>query len=569
MSIKLQKTLFVIWLLVIFIAATLIWYSPVLFKGYPATHIDAEGNITIARNYSQYEFFGSESDLNVVVAPSLVKSLAKETLLGNKITIFSYSIIFNIFGQLNWDKLVVVAIIIQALALVFFNITIFYLFGFKESILFSFIYILMPVIWKTVYIVGAYEFAILFFSIFTVLFFCFRNYKYGWPFLILAGCFLSFSGLAREAMFLSFPVILIWLWFSKKLKEILLIFIPVVLLLVAFWLPSFLKGENDYLKLFVVATNNEKKHSDFQIYGHLYPDPYTYYFDNQSILNSTPDNISNSGWLYSIGLLKSKANLGIEQVNIFERLIVGTTNLARQISKFLALEDIGGPLIFILMLMGLYQLKNKNKEVYYLFISLMVFIPLLLSYVVLGRRSHLVDFGWVIASLVALGLVSLETLFKNYYQITKHFKLLYCFVIILVFYNLILTDHVYWGNSYDNTKYLEIKYSADKIISYSTTIKDEEVIAVGEREFHPSLNYLTGKSIVIFDPGTIYKLIDKKELTKAFNIFGIKYIIGYDQELSELIMKNSDVINISNWPDKRDLQVPLNYNKSWLLNLIK
>jgi len=189
--------------------------------------------------------------------------------------------------------------------------------------------------------------------------------------------------------------------------------------------------------------------------------------------------------------------------------------------------------------------------------------------VVLGRRSHLVDFGWVIASLVALGLVSLETLFKNYYQITKHFKLLYCFVIILVFYNLILTDHVYWGNSYDNTKYLEIKYSADKIISYSTTIKDEEVIAVGEREFHPSLNYLTGKSIVIFDPGTIYKLIDKKELTKAFNIFGIKYIIGYDQELSELIMKNSDVINISNWPDKRDLQVPLNYNKSWLLNLIK
>ena len=124
MSIKLQKTLFVIWLLVIFIAATLIWYSPVLFKGYPATHIDAEGNITIARNYSQYEFFGSESDLNVVVAPSLVKSLAKETLLGNKITIFSYSIIFNIFGQLNWDKLVVVAIIIQALALVFFNITV-------------------------------------------------------------------------------------------------------------------------------------------------------------------------------------------------------------------------------------------------------------------------------------------------------------------------------------------------------------------------------------------------------------------------------------------------------------
>lgn len=572
MPIKFQKIYFVSWLFFIFIFAILFWYSPVLFKGYPAQSIDSEGNLTAARNYASHQIFGSESDLNVVVAPSLVKSNVVETLLGNKLTIFSYAGIFKVFGPLDWDKIILLVIIIHALALVFFNITIFYLFGFRESILFSFVYILLPINWQTVYFVGTYEFAILFFSIFTVLFFCFRNYKYRQPFLILSGLFLALSGLSREAMFLSFPVIFLWLWFNKKRKDILLIFVPLVLVLAIFWLPSFLKGDNEYLKLFVSSSNDSKKqHSDLQYYGHLYPDPYTYYFNNESILNPLQETINNnnSGWFYRIGMLKAGANMGIRSVNIIERFMVGTANFSRQISKFLSLEDIGGPFIFILMLLGLYQLKNKNREVYFLFISLMIVIPLLLSYVVLGRRSHLMDFGWIIASLVSLGLVSLYPLLKNYYQINKHLKLFYGFIIILVFYSLILANHVYWGNSYDSTKYMEIRYLANQVNISSKTINDNDVIAVSERGMHPSLNYLTNKSVVFFQPNTIYKLIEKGELQKAFDTFGVKYIIGYSSNLSDLIIKNSKVINISNWPAKSDLQNPLSYNKSWLLNLIK
>lgn len=571
MSIKSQRIVFMIWLLVIFTAASFIWYSPVLFKGYPAQNIDSEGVITIARNYSQYGVLGYENDLNVVLAPNLVKASANPTSLGNKLTIFSYATIFKLFGQLDWDKVVIAAIIIHALALMFFNITIFYLFGLEVSIIFSLIYIFLPINWQTVYFVGSYEFALLFFSFFTVLFFCFRNYKSKWPFLILAGIFLALSGLAREAMFLSFPVILLWLWFNKKTKEIFLIFIPVILLLVVFWLPNFLNGSSDYFKLFVTTQTKEKSHSDFHFYSHIYPDPYTYYFDNQSILNPTPDNINsaNSGWLYNIGRLKSEANLGIAQVNIFERLMVGTTNLARQISKYLSLEDVGGPLIFLIMILGLYQLKNKSREIYFLFISLLIGIPLILSYVVLGRRSHIMDLGWVIASLIALALVSLKPLLKNYYQLFKSANLLYWLIIALVFYNLILANHVYWGRAYDSTKYLEIKYLANQVNNYPTKIDDSDVIAVADYGLHPALNYLSNKSVILFNPVTIAKLINNNGLQKAFDDFGVKYIVGYDQELSESIIKNSSVINISNWPALKDLQSPLNYNKSWLLNLIK
>lgn len=572
MIIKFPKLIFSSWLFFIFAIAILFWYSPVLFKGYPAQSIDSEGNLTAARNYAQSGVFGSESDLNVVVAPSLAQSQVAQTLLGNKLTIFSYAGIFKALGQLDWDKIILLVIIIHALALVFFSITIFYLFGLKEAIIFSIIYILLPINWQTVYFIGTYEFAILFFSIFTVLFFCFRNHKYKVPFLILSGLFLALAGLAREAMFLSFPVIFLWLLANKKKKDILLVFIPLIIVLAVSWAPDFLRGNNEYLKLFVSTNDtNKNQHSDFQYYGHLFPDPYTYYFNKESVLKPLQENIDsdNSSWFYRIGMLKAGANMGIRSVNIIERFIVGTTNFSRQISKFLSLEDIGGPFIFILMLLGLYQLKNKNREIYFLFISLMIAIPLLLSYVVLGRRSHLMDFSWIIAGLVSLGLTSLYPLFKNYYQFNKHLKLFYCFIIILVFYSLILANHVYLGQAYDSTKYMEIRYLADKINTVSRSINDSEVIAVSERGMHPAINYLTNKSVVFFSPNTIAKLIKEGGLQKAFEAFGVKYVIGYDQDLSELITENSQVKNISIWPEKSDLQAPLSYNKSWLLNLVK
>ena len=132
-----------------------------------------------------------------------------------------------------------------------------------------------------------------------------------------------------------------------------------------------------------------------------------------------------------------------------------------------------------------------------------------------------------------------------------------------------MANHVYWGNAYDSTKYLEIKYLAEKVNSYPSEINDSDVIAVASYGLHPSLNYLSNKSVVLFNPITVANLINNGNLQKAFDDFGVKYIIGYNQELSQAIIKNSDVINISDWPEKYNLQIPLNYNKSWLLNLIK
>ena len=571
------KIKFFLWLIFVFALAILIWYSPVVFKGYSAQPVDFQGTAIMARNYVQHGVLGSEDDLNIVVAPSLVASKVNPTSLGNKLTIYGYAAIFKVLGQLTWGQMVLLAIAIQALSLVFFTITIFYLFGFRESIVFSLVYILLPVNWRMANTTTSYEFVLLFFSLFTVLFFCFKDRRIKWPFLILAGLFLGLSGLVKETMFLAFPVIFFWLWRNKKNRELFLIFVPVCLLLAAFWLPSFFNGTNEYLKLFI---KTETAHSDFQYYGHAYIDPYTYHFDRESVPNEIEESTSNpdSGWLYYVSRLKAGANMGLRQVDLVERLSVGTVNLVRQISKFMAIEDMGGPLIFLLMIFGFYHLKQRDKNIYSLFAIWLVVVPLLVSYVSLGVRNHLMDFSWVIAVLVALGLVGLGPLLKNYYQLGKKAKVFHILVILITLYSLVLADHVYWGRAYNNTQYLATKYLADKISNYlvinektedKIKIGDEEVIAVGHRMLHPGLNYMTEKSIVFFSPESINKLINNKQLQEGFDKFNIRYIVGYSEEVSNLIMKNSNVKNIANWPKPEEIEISSSYDKNWFLNVVK
>ena len=552
MSEKIKNLFFLAAILVAsFLLAITVWYSPIFFKGFSTQAVDSEGMITAARNYSQFGVLGLENNLNVVVAPSLVKSEANLTSVGNKLTIFCYAAVFKVLGQMPWEKVILIAMVLYALALIFFAATFFYLFGPEESIIFSLIYIFFPVNWQLSHFVGSYEFSLLFFSIFLFLFFYFSSRRTRWPFLILSGIFLGLSGLAREAMFLVFPTVFLWLWRNNKKKELIFIFIPVFLILILFWLPGFSSGNNNYLQLFTVV---DLTHSDLHYYGHTYPDPYVYHFDKDGA--SAAFNISasntNSGWLYYISRLKVGANMGLREVNFVERFYVGTVNLIRHISRFISIENMGGPFVFLLFILGLYQLKIKNKSLYLLFLGLIITITLLLSYLILAVRDHMMDFGWAVVASVALGLISIKELLKNYYQFYRY-RFIYIFIILITLYNLVLANHVYWGREYDNPQYLYTKYLAQKIIDYSPIITDREVIAVGDRELHPGLNYLTGKSIVFIDPNSINKMVSQKKLQEIFDKFNIRYIAGYSQEISGLIIGNSNAKNIANWPRLADI----------------
>jgi len=605
-SSRFQRLILLILLPAVFLIAAGFWYFPVFFKGSTAQPAEAE-NFILARNLVQTGVYGMEDNQNIVLASSLISQRAQPSTQGNKFTTWSYAALFKYIGLPDFNALIIIAIIIQALALVLFTAVVFYLLGWETAIVFSVVYILLPFNSQMVQTIGTYEFAMLYFSIFSVLFFIGGKSKGRYIFLPLAGVFLSLACLSREVMFLFPPVFLCWLIFRSKedatvvdsgifrflglfwlrlktiiarpgaciaksdLRDFGLIFIPFFIMLSIFWLPAIvgLRGNNDYFRVFVANQAQTADWSEFNFYGHFFPDPYTYYFNRQAVLDKFNSDIANRGLLESIDLIKVGANIGIRPISLAERILVGSNNLLAHLSRFVALEYIGGSLFFILLLLGIKDLSRRDRNLTNLFVGWLAFSIFIASYVVLASRDHLMDWGWTIALFISLGLMSLAKMISDSYIAKKFGWLTGVAIILLVIYGLIQANHVYWGRGYDNNVNLKIIYSAEQLRSRAGIIKPEEVVVVGNRALHPLLNYLTDVSTVYFSPETVKSLLEEQKLQSAFDAYSAKYIIGYDSELAQQISSSSQVTNIADWPQSGTAEAEASPVRMWLLNLIR
>jgi len=346
------------------------------------------------------------------------------------------------------------------------------------------------------------------------------------------------------------------------------IFIPFGILLAIFWLPNF--SYNTNLNLFTTQTSKELKSADYSFYGHIYPDPYTYHFEREEFINQLENKIDNNELVITkqLGEIKMLKNVGIREISFIERISAGIMLGTRHIFRFFSLEDIGGPFIFLLILLGVYSLKQKNKPLYQLLVYWIASAVFLLTFVVLAARNHLMDFNWAISLFITLGFFSLVKMIVNHFELkNKNIIFVYLIILFAVLYNLVLVNHIVWSHVYDNSSNL-------KISAYSEEIKkkgifDQDVIAVNLNSGSAlNLNYLTNKSIVVFVPASIKKLLEKNELSSVFDKFGVKYVLGYSNELTEEITNQAKVINIAN--NSLEPVVPeMSRNKGWLMNLIK
>ena len=167
----------------IFFLAISVWYSPILFKGYVLN--GAGLNTVLGRNMAETGIYGVENDLNVLLSSNLIENEAHVSSSGNKLTGVLYSEIFKIAGQLSENELLLLSITLHAFALTIFALTVLYLFGFKISVIFSLIYILLPFNWQLSYALGTYEFAFLFFSLFFLPYLFGLKQKHNYLYLIL------------------------------------------------------------------------------------------------------------------------------------------------------------------------------------------------------------------------------------------------------------------------------------------------------------------------------------------------------------------------------------------------
>ncbi len=569
-----EKLKFIILLAGVAVFAVSVWYAPTMFKGYSATV--SRGSLLLARNYFQEGIYGTENSLNIILAPSLVKEQAQNSIVGNKLTSVVLAQIFRITGLPEYNNLIFVSIAILVLTLIIFTIVVYYLFDFKIAALFSLVYVLLPFNWYyIVYNFGTYEICLLFFSLFSLLFFIGlkSEFKYRYFLIFLSGIFLALTGIAKEAMFTAAPAFFLYLLFRKEKKCLIYTFIPFIIIVSLFWLPEIFSGKDYYAQPLKADIEERTDFFDFFLYHHIFPDPYTYHFDRENFLNDLRLSVVSPdlGMFEEIEAIKVSATQAFKSPGLVGRLKVGTVNFLRHSFRFFAIEDIGGPFIFLLFIFGFLFLKREHSYLYWFFVFWIVFFLFFASYVYMGTRNHLMDFSWGIALVIALGLLFLINILSQYFRMGDNGKrIMGALLILLVLYNLVLSNHVLWGRIYDNEEYLAADTHVREIKKFK--IKDEEIIALSSPGIPGTqwekIAYQTEKSIVIFAPKTIEKLIEQKNLQPAFDKFNVKYVLGYSPELTKEILNNSRVENIAS--DNIEVSLPeTSQTKSWFLNLIR
>lgn len=566
---RLNKNLLIIFfLLAVFVLAIGVWYSPIIFKGYSASIISRE--IVLARNYYQSGVLANQNNLNVTLASSLIKSEGHSLVLSEYFGSLFYSKIFKITGIPDYNTLILISLILYALVLVLFTILTLRLFNLKVAIMFSLIYIFLPLGWGLTDSFGSYEFCLIFLALFFI--FYFMGVKGGEKskntiaafLFIFSGLFLALASLSKEIALVFAFVLFIFLVVKRLKFQLIYIFISFAILLMVFWLPSVLSGENRYLRLF---TSKAPEKSVFSVYTHVFPDPYTYYFEKEEFLNKIKN--QDLGLIENLQMKKDLVNYGFEGINLFKRVKVGFYILSHHLSRFFSLEEFGGPLITLLLILGFIYLKNKYKflyklSFYWIGISLFIF-----SFVTLVSRNHLMDFIWPIVLGITLGLFYILQIIEERFQIKNKKALILEIVVIgLILYHLLLANHVVLGRKYDRD-------FMPRSFTYAQEIKkldigDSDVIAIPE-DFPgqaDTLNYLTDKSFVVFKDSTLNKLLNEGKIKQAFEAFGVKYILGYSDDISNKILSQTEVVNIASNSLKIDFG-GVSENKSFFMNLVR
>lgn len=557
----------IIFLLAIFCISFGIWYSPVIFKGYAPYKMTEL--LPIARNLRQAGLFGLENERGVVLSSSLIKQEGEVSSVGNKLAAYLYAGIFKVTGVLSPEKLVIVSIILNSLALLIFSWIILALFGYKIAVPFSLIYLAMPNNWTSVYSLGTYEWPMLFISLFFLFFILGRGRHREFGYFFLAGIFLSLAGMAREAFFLLIPITAVFFWFNHSRKSFWYFLLACILILSIFYLPNFFKkdGGNFYWRMFSVQQDSGKL-ANYATYGHLYPDPYTYLYERNEYLSQYIEQADSTGFFDSLQRKKVLVNMGERAMGPGDRLKLGAILLAGHLGYFISFEEVGGPFILFFAILGLIYLREKDRPLYG-FIKYWIPLSLfLMSFVVMVSRSHLRDFSWLLPFLSALGLYYFSFLLEKQLNFSsKKALILYSSVILIFTYNLLLADHLSLAKLYDGVIVPELESYAGQI--KNSRLSNESVVAVNLNPRHQMvLNYLTDESLVAFTSKTIEKLIEERKIKEVFKEFRIVSILAYGDELSK---KMVDSANVANLNDSLALTAEKETSpfKSFILNLVK
>jgi 4-amino-4-deoxy-L-arabinose transferase-like glycosyltransferase len=523
-----KKKYIILIIVLIFIISVAVRYWPIYHKGFSFSF--ESDNLILARNLALTGEYKIDNEKNVILSSEIIKENGIVSAIGNKLTPILYAEIFKIFG---FDKNLplYVSLVLYGIVTALFFLIVLKLFNIWVALIFVFIDIFSPLVMQYAIRFGTYEWAVLFLAI-ALLIYLWKE-KPGIFKLIISGLFLALASLARNSfLILPFAFLVYDFIKNKSFKRVIIFILPVMVLWGIFLFPNVIEGgtiNNAYLSPQEITRD----------YMHIFPDPYTWHFERDAYIKEVT---GTTNYTYSEIL-----NYYGYPVSFKNKVLMYWASIVSYPKGLFAQTTIGGPfLVFFLILGGIY-LYEKKKDLLKLFVLWGGFLYLLLIINKSNHWGHFLSLQFPIFLMISLGVYWLIQFlrkqdWKNYYKYLLIFG-----IILVLFIHLIQSDKWMFHERYlysgaeDTLKLVKVIEGQKDEID-----KKNDVIAVGSPNSNAPaiINWYTDFSCVYFDPETVKKLLEKSKLQWAFEQFGITKIIGYDQDLTEEVIKatNADVI---------------------------
>ena len=541
-----------------------IWMIPVWLAGYPN---DIPTLLLSARNFWEGGVFSLTDALGRYLVPELLRTNGSISADGGRLS----AIIFGWIGSfvpytdlIGWS---LVTSILMALCLFPLWIAIRSFFDVRVAWITVVIFALMPIYWREAIFANNYQIALFF------LFISFASYgilrRRTLLAVAVAGLFFGLAVSAKDTFLVFVPwyvIATLWFCWPTWKKGLLIIAVFGLCSLVPYLAPYVgdirTLGYPMNQNLARVWPGGEKIENE--IYLHLYPDPYTYYFDRERFDRELLVRLQALSALERLQYQKILLNFDLAP-GIGTSLLNGAWLFVGSIPSYFQQDTMGGAFLWLFILPGIVLLWRKNKRFAIAILGLLISTELCIRFVLHFNREHLMDVGWALALFAGIGMANIaEGLTRSWKKITA--TMLITAIVLVVAAQLVQANRTRFARIYAKVLVQDTVASASALRALPESII---VASPWPSSRLTQLALLSDRSVVLFSEETIGRLLEKGILPEVFAQYEVTHIFGYPDVLARSMRRVMPSLQIIADPKVGPKSPTVTPGLRWLLHFVR
>ncbi|MBI3331836.1 hypothetical protein HYZ99_02640 [Candidatus Peregrinibacteria bacterium] len=501
-----------------------LWMMPIVATGMPLEI----PRLLAARNFAETGMFRETDSLGRLLAPELLKEQGEtspepERLSTMILATFSRFIPWN--NAIGWTAMTGA---VFALSFLFLWLAVARLFSIRVAWGTIVITALMPIYWQIALSSDRYIFG---------LFFLFAGFAAAaWLLdrswiaaVIVSGIFFGLAASAKDAFLIFLPWFLVLLvsvqrsWKRGIVAAALFLACTGIVYLIPYADDIRSVGypvNQNIARAWPGAADIEEK-----TYLHLYPDPYTYFFDRERFDRELLARRETLSFLERTQLQKVLIRYGVGGPSLIDSVLNGVWLFGNSVTSLFQQDVMGGIVLWLFILPGIYVLRRRRVLLLFL-LGTIASVHVLTSFVLHYSREHLMDYGWALGLLVAVGIAfvadSLSASQKKFSAAT-----ITSLIILILAVQMIQANRTRFARFYARSLVADTVAAAEVM----EKLPAEAVVAA---PLHPriaeDLALLSGQSVVLFQEPTVERLLSEGKLDDAFRTYGVTHVLRYDDE---------------------------------------